>query len=293
MRVGCPIRISTDQRLLAAPHGFSQRATSFIASWCQGIHRMPLSCSRRLSRTEVQELHHAQKPSSEDGRQLSVFCLRKAGRQALRPASLAVRRPPTDNRCLCRIICSAHNRSIASTRSFDPKSLSTRRIFRSKRPQWNLHASEHLHHRRRPKPPVRQLRRQRPETHQNLIHPDKEHAPPRGDANSTAARFVHPTPAVPITFASRDTQPIPRVQWWRRSDSNRRPPACKAGALPAELRPRQSLVFSLQPSNRKLKAKMLPFRRLTTSDLRLLVGQGGFEPPTPRLSSVCSNQLSY
>jgi hypothetical protein len=23
------------------------------------------------------------------------------------------------------------------------------------------------------------------------------------------------------------------------------------------------------------------------------VGQGGFEPPTPRLSSVCSNQLSY
>jgi hypothetical protein len=39
--VGCPIRTSTDQRLLAAPHGFSQRATSFIASWCQGIHRMP------------------------------------------------------------------------------------------------------------------------------------------------------------------------------------------------------------------------------------------------------------
>ena len=41
LRVGCPIRISTDQSLLAAPHGFSQRATSFIASWCQGIHRMP------------------------------------------------------------------------------------------------------------------------------------------------------------------------------------------------------------------------------------------------------------
>jgi hypothetical protein len=43
--VGCPIRISTDQRLLAAPRGFSQRATSFIASWCQGIHRMPFSFS--------------------------------------------------------------------------------------------------------------------------------------------------------------------------------------------------------------------------------------------------------
>ena len=43
--MGCPIQISTDQRLLAAPHGFSQRATSFIASWCQGIHRMPFFCS--------------------------------------------------------------------------------------------------------------------------------------------------------------------------------------------------------------------------------------------------------
>jgi hypothetical protein len=47
--VGCPIRTSTDQRLLAAPRGFSQRATSFIASWCQGIHRMPFSRSRFLS----------------------------------------------------------------------------------------------------------------------------------------------------------------------------------------------------------------------------------------------------
>ncbi len=43
MRRGFPIRISTDQSLLAAPHGFSQRATSFIASQCQGIHQMPLS----------------------------------------------------------------------------------------------------------------------------------------------------------------------------------------------------------------------------------------------------------
>ena len=39
---GCPIRRSADQRVLAPPHGFSQRATSFIASQCQGIHRMPL-----------------------------------------------------------------------------------------------------------------------------------------------------------------------------------------------------------------------------------------------------------
>ena len=42
LRPGFPIRISADQSLLAAPHGFSQRVTSFIASWHQGIHQMPL-----------------------------------------------------------------------------------------------------------------------------------------------------------------------------------------------------------------------------------------------------------
>ena len=39
--VGCPIRKSSDQCLLAAPRSLSQRATSFIASQCQGIHQMP------------------------------------------------------------------------------------------------------------------------------------------------------------------------------------------------------------------------------------------------------------
>ena len=39
---GCPIRRPADQRVLAPPRSFSQRATSFIASRCQGIHQMPL-----------------------------------------------------------------------------------------------------------------------------------------------------------------------------------------------------------------------------------------------------------
>ena len=42
LRVGFPIQISTDQSLFAAPHGFSQRTTSFIASCRQGIHQTPL-----------------------------------------------------------------------------------------------------------------------------------------------------------------------------------------------------------------------------------------------------------
>jgi hypothetical protein len=42
---GCPIRRSEDPRALAPPLGFSQRATSFIASRYQGIHQMPFSLS--------------------------------------------------------------------------------------------------------------------------------------------------------------------------------------------------------------------------------------------------------
>jgi hypothetical protein len=61
---------------------------------------------------------------------------------------------------------------------------------------------------------------------------------------------------------------------WRRSVSNRRPPACKAGALPLSYAPETS--------------QDIPAR-----EPEALVGQGGLEPPTPRLSSVCSNQLSY
>ena len=78
--VGCPIRIPTDQRLLAAPRGFSQRATSFIASWCQGIHRMPFFRSRspimrrshpgpkaQASRSEKNPLHAGTQHTPNDG----------------------------------------------------------------------------------------------------------------------------------------------------------------------------------------------------------------------------------
>ena len=41
-KVGFPIRKSADQSFFAAPHGLSQRSTSFIASQRQGIHRTPL-----------------------------------------------------------------------------------------------------------------------------------------------------------------------------------------------------------------------------------------------------------
>ena len=61
LRPGFPIRISTDQSLFAAPRGFSQRTTSFIASRRQGIHQMPL---RRLTRMTILTTHNGKYPSS-------------------------------------------------------------------------------------------------------------------------------------------------------------------------------------------------------------------------------------
>ena len=42
LQVGFPIRKSLDQSLLAAPQCLSQLTASFIGSWCQGIHPLPL-----------------------------------------------------------------------------------------------------------------------------------------------------------------------------------------------------------------------------------------------------------
>ena len=53
-RVGCPIQISSDQRMLPPPRSFSQGATSFIASHRQGIHQMPFSHLRsRILRRQL------------------------------------------------------------------------------------------------------------------------------------------------------------------------------------------------------------------------------------------------
>jgi hypothetical protein len=61
-------------------------------------------------------------------------------------------------------------------------------------------------------------------------------------------------------------------KWWSQTGSNRRPQACKASALPTELWPRT---------------------RGRAASAERVVGLGGFEPPTSRLSSARSNQLSY
>ena len=76
--------------------------------------------------------------------------------------------------------------------------------------------------------------------------------------------------------------------WWRMTGSNRRPPACKAGALPAELIPHYVAlphsILSMDPSLRWDDGG---------DACDNLVGLVGLEPTTPALSTRCSNQLSY
>ncbi len=79
-----------------------------------------------------------------------------------------------------------------------------------------------------------------------------------------------------------------RPGWWSQTGSNRRPPACKAGALPTELWPRAG------GQRTDDGGQMTSLRRLSSAVCRLImVGLGRFELPTSRLSSARSNQLSY
>ena len=79
------------------------------------------------------------------------------------------------------------------------------------------------------------------------------------------------SPHTDVRLASRGWIRVQALIWWSQSGSNRRPPACKAGALPAELWPHDRSRASQNP----------------------LVGLGGLEPPASPLSGVRSNHLSY
>ncbi len=80
----------------------------------------------------------------------------------------------------------------------------------------------------------------------------------------------------------------PLTHWWSQTGSNRRPHACKARALPTELWPRTETGFRRSVIGADVFRSPISETRSPT-----LVGLGGLEPPTSRLSSARSNQLSY
>ena len=92
---------------------------------------------------------------------------------------------------------------------------------------------------------------------------------------------VHPDCACELMFRGRlfEAPSIFDFIWWSQTGSNRRPHACKARALPAELWPRTRRRMLL-PAMRRIRSIKV-------------VGLGRLELPTSRLSSARSNQLSY
>jgi hypothetical protein len=199
--VGCPIRKSTDQSLLAAPHGLSQRAASFIASQCQGIHQMPFrrlissALTRRVSRHI--RMRHAQEKAHKE----------LATSPQPHPAKMH-HHDPTD--CL---------------------------LLRGDGPVGSSSVTYSLHMSKIPYPPQR--------------------------------ISVFSLADIDQAGSSKVTVRHCPSSWWRRTGSNRRPHACKARALPTELRPHGE------------------------GSGGTVVGQGRLELPTSRLSSARSNQLSY
>ena len=97
-------------------------------------------------------------------------------------------------------------------------------------------------------------------------------------------------PSWPQTYGPRPTarsvSDEHRPLWWSQTGSNRRPPACKAGALPTELWPRNTRGHLVAQSHGARSRHRRPVAGT-------MVGLGRFELPTSRLSSARSNQLSY
>ena len=105
---------------------------------------------------------------------------------------------------------------------------------------------------------------------------------PTGRRRQARRGQAAPRPETEPRWSRPPARPAVRAGgWWSRTESNRRPPACKAGALPTELRP-------LKPAAKPVRAATGPGRQPPG-----VVGLGRLELPTSRLSGVRSNRLSY
>ncbi len=227
-----------DQRLLAAPHGFSQRATSFIASWCQGIHRTPFSCSQpREYEVCTQYSHLAQEPSNLLLRRKDLFLP------------------------ICRLIPKACENKL-STETDAPSSTSILFTLLNTSGCGDLALSCLLRSDLQPaRPdapnPDSHVKRTKPAFVRRPVHARPSLGPP----------VKVPLNAHTICLPLRDDiassgdpigiEDIPMGTQWRWTVSNRRPPACKAGALPLSYTPRRHKLMKESASFLKERSKEL------------------------------------
>jgi hypothetical protein len=133
--------------------------------------------------------------------------------------------------------------------------------------------------------------------HRIFILPAHSERSPLHDVRQPARRSFDAT-CETVTSGRADGGSAWRPDWWSQTGSNRRPPACKAGALPTELWPlvQRRTHQSAMPAFACATARQPSLRRACRAEAaerRRLVGLGRLELPTSRLSSARSNQLSY
>ena len=190
--------------MFAAPHGLSQRTTSFIASQRQGIHQMPLSHLIAL----IINAHPARQRTRS-----SVLTNGSIGRTLIRKTSL-LRIVPTacgqaaDIALRYAIPSPRRLSSPCDVITFQCSELRAGRDITSRS---TLGAILPLHD----------------------VRYHASHTKPRG---------------FPVDAKRRSCGQAENPGWWSQTGSNRRPPACKAGALPTELWPLRGAVSRSQRS---------------------------------------------
>jgi hypothetical protein len=108
-----------------------------------------------------------------------------------------------------------------------------------------------------------------------ILHEDNSHSAKSGRICFPQRRSHCPTAETEVSLmASLRLQPVGARPFFEETSTSR---------------PGDDRVRTDDP----LLAKQVLFQLSYVPAGASLVGQGGFEPPTPRLSSVCSNQLSY
>ena len=228
--MGFPIRKSTDQRVFAPPRSLSQRITSFIACACQGIHQLPL---RHL----IVLIANAPRPEGraglESGSQeidatasLTLPPSRGDGWQKTRPSPRPEFRQGKTG--LRKTSCHHEEPGPSATR-VTRRQLSS--LILHQDVSWDkLFSSTYVNHVR-----------------QRMLAKDQ-------NKRSGGSGIACPSPSsefwLLICSGFRQARSNPRARprvfsriregsWWSQTGSNRRPPACKAGALPTELWPRR------------------------------------------------------
>ena len=196
--MGFPIRKSADQSFFAAPRGLSQRSTSFIASQRQGIHRMPLSHLIAL-------IINAHLTSAVIRTNTLSLAKDKHLRWTDREWKLV------SDRALIRKTSLLRDRSARRA---------VKRAYRICGVGRTLsHCVAHVRN--------------------DLLFTMSDNTRSRRSTDSTRYEFRFTDETYGFHGRSiRRRKPTAISRWWSQTGSNRRPPACKAGALPTELWPR-------------------------------------------------------